>query len=877
MITAARECPSCKSALPADAVFCHKCGTATSFGAGDTPVAKPTADDVDPAEAAQRAAVQNALGETYQVRRLLGRGGFAEVRVAYDKRLKREIAVKTIRGDLVVNETLLERFQREAEAVAKLRHPNVIPIYSVGEAEGTAFFTMPLIEGESLASVIEREGRIPVAESIRILREASNALHAAHRVGIIHRDVKPENIMLEGPERSAIVMDFGIAKSDGAGETKGLTGTGMLIGTPDYMSPEQAIGERSLDARSDQYSLAMVGYRMLTGRVPFAADSVQTLIFKTVTEIPTPASEINADVPAALSAVLSKALSKRAADRFESMAAFSAALTEMENASRGAASSRERRRVELATRIQQMQAAIPAMKRAIVAAVVAAVATAGLVVAGSPRVPFDVAAGRDDALFAAKTFLNTHAGPARRSDFASFVSSDSVYRFLRQQLGRDSAARRASTDLPPWRWNIRSLSPEDHTEWHVWLGSGARIVSYRVTIPDSASGAHLAIDSARTLALRELGALGWDPARLKPQQDSIIPRKARSEYLFRWTQTNGAIAWRGTDSARARISVTVSGDRVAAAAQSLRLPDGYVDRSSVSASGPTALVVFVGVIVAIILVVRRQQTDELQWSTMIKVFIAASVIGLLGLALTLNESMVAAQSGVDSGFSQTITGAIGFAVLAGAVLCVAVAGESLVYQHQSGVGAGLDLTRGRLLVPELPTSVAVGYALGGVVAAVGAAIVFLSQVPGVGTPILPSLPFGTLPFLDVTVGSVLLGAIIPVAVLFVYGILRSIGPLSRVALFGPAVMTAAFFLIYNNPMTTATAAITVLVLTFAIARFGLLAAMLTYALSSQLESIVALLRTGDSRSVMNGLMLLVIFLAPAALAYAAYRRYSTRR
>src|SRR4051794_9081330 len=203
MSSATRTCPSCVAALPVDAIFCHKCGTATPMEIVAATGEVHAGDVQEVEEAARRSALQQALGETYEVRRLLGRGGFAEVYVAYDKRLKREIAVKTIRGDLVVNETLLERFQREAEAVAKLRHPNVIPIYSVGEEGGLAFFTMPLVEGESLATVIEREGRIPVSESIRILREASNALHAAHRVGIVHRDIKPENIMLEGPERSA--------------------------------------------------------------------------------------------------------------------------------------------------------------------------------------------------------------------------------------------------------------------------------------------------------------------------------------------------------------------------------------------------------------------------------------------------------------------------------------------------------------------------------------------------------------------------------------------------------------------------------------------------------------------------------------------------
>jgi serine/threonine protein kinase len=280
MATIARNCGTCTGELPADASFCPKCGTPTPIG-----IDRQTGViDVSPAPGAaeleqHRKRLQQAVGASVEIRGLLGRGGFAEVFVGWDVKLRRELAIKTLRSDLSASGAVLERFQREAQAIAGLRHPNIIPIYNVGEGDGIAYFSMPRVAGESLAGVLEREGQLDVVEACRILREAASALAHAHRAGVIHRDIKPENIMLEGAERSVLVMDVGIAKSTSAGEGGGLTGKGTIVGSPQYMSPEQATGERQLDARSDQYSLAMVGYAILTGRLPFEADSVQSIIF----------------------------------------------------------------------------------------------------------------------------------------------------------------------------------------------------------------------------------------------------------------------------------------------------------------------------------------------------------------------------------------------------------------------------------------------------------------------------------------------------------------------------------------------------------------------------------------------------------------------
>jgi len=307
-------CTSCHTPLPADAQFCPRCGraTPTQISAGGTTTSTTSVEQT----AEQQRRIQAALDPDYEVQRRIGSGGFAEVWAAFDRKLQRPVAVKVLHPDLVATHALLERFKREAQAVAKLRHPGVIPIYAVGEYEGLAYYIMPLVEGESLRERLTREGRLPPDEAGRILREAAAALAVAHEAGIVHRDIKPENLMLEGKERRVLVMDFGIAKST-AGTQTGLTGTGMIIGTPTYMSPEQATGSKEVDVRSDVYSLGVVGYELLTGKPPFAAPSVPELIMQHVT---TPAPSVaagRADIPESLAIAVNRCLMKEPGERWK--------------------------------------------------------------------------------------------------------------------------------------------------------------------------------------------------------------------------------------------------------------------------------------------------------------------------------------------------------------------------------------------------------------------------------------------------------------------------------------------------------------------------------------------------------------------------------
>jgi hypothetical protein len=316
---------SCQTPVPEGSLYCPSCGTATptEISQETGTIRRPDAARTD--EAGQRSRLGQALGEQFELGRLLGRGGFAEVYAAIDLKLKRPVAIKVLHPDLVVSHTLIERFLREAQAVAKLRHPNIIPIYQVGESEGLAYYIMPLIDGESLRSRLEREGALPIEEARRILGEVADALDVAHAAGIVHRDIKPDNIMLDGRERRAIVTDFGIAKALGSGEA-GLTGTGMLVGTPQYMSPEQASGEKQIDARSDIYSLGCVAYQMLAGRRPFEGDSAQAMIVAHIASLPEPVWRLRPDVPGNVAAAVMRALAKRPDERWPTAGDFAAAV-----------------------------------------------------------------------------------------------------------------------------------------------------------------------------------------------------------------------------------------------------------------------------------------------------------------------------------------------------------------------------------------------------------------------------------------------------------------------------------------------------------------------------------------------------------------------
>jgi len=273
-----------------------------------------------------QARVANVLAPAYVVEREVGRGGMGIVYRAKDVRLKRVVAVKLLPPELAYRTEIRTRFLQEAETAAQLSHPNIVPIYTVDERDGLVYFVMAFVDGDNLGARLRASGPMAAEPTKRVLKEVAQALAFAHSRGVIHRDIKPDNILLAGDDGRALVTDFGIARA--VDETTGtrLTATGVAIGTPAYMSPEQCAGDRSIDGRSDLYSLGVVGYQMLSGAPPFTGSSTPALLVKQISEAPVPLRDRRPDVPEPLARIIMKLLAKAPNDRFDDAAAMVAAL-----------------------------------------------------------------------------------------------------------------------------------------------------------------------------------------------------------------------------------------------------------------------------------------------------------------------------------------------------------------------------------------------------------------------------------------------------------------------------------------------------------------------------------------------------------------------
>jgi len=269
-----------------------------------------------------------ALSDRYRVDAVIGAGGMAEVYRAHDLKHGRDVAVKVLRPELAYA-VGADRFLREIATTATLRHPHILPLYDSGDADGVLYYVMPLVEGESLRSRLERDGRLPIDEALRITREVADALGYAHERGITHRDIKPENILLERDH--AVVADFGIARAVAATGGERLTETGFAVGTPMYMSPEQAVGEPNLDGRSDLYSLGCVLYEMLAGAPPFTGATAVAMTHQHLMQRPAPVTAERPEVTAAVATALARVLAKDPAERPWPAARFVDALSSQES------------------------------------------------------------------------------------------------------------------------------------------------------------------------------------------------------------------------------------------------------------------------------------------------------------------------------------------------------------------------------------------------------------------------------------------------------------------------------------------------------------------------------------------------------------------
>jgi len=305
MTTAARACPACHTPLPDEAQFCLRCGVATPTDPG-VPQRTATTGLVEVAQ------VRKALAGRYQIERVLGEGGMATVYLAQDQKHNRKVAVKVMRPELAA--TLgADRFLREVQVAAQLNHPNILPMFDSGEADGILYYVMPYVEGETLKEHVAKEGQLSVSEAMRLGREVAEALAYAHARGIIHRDIKPGNVLLQSGH--ALVADFGIARALGD-EGEVLTKTGLAVGTPQYMAPEQATGEREVDGRADIYALGAVMYEMLAGEPPFTGPTARAIITRSLTEAPRSLTTSRTGFPVSVNSAVMKALAKSPADRY---------------------------------------------------------------------------------------------------------------------------------------------------------------------------------------------------------------------------------------------------------------------------------------------------------------------------------------------------------------------------------------------------------------------------------------------------------------------------------------------------------------------------------------------------------------------------------
>jgi serine/threonine protein kinase len=306
------ECGYCHTSIPANSRFCSSCGADLTEGGG--PPSRASA-------ATLRHRLERLLEGKYRIDRVLGKGGMGTVFLAYDLALERDVAIKVLPPDVARDDQVVRRFQQEAKTAAKLDHPNIIPIYRVESEGGLNYFVMKYISGTTLEDVLAKNEPLELEYIQRVLWEAATALGHAHGRGVVHRDVKPANIMFDHDGR-VMLTDFGISKALQA--ATGFTATGMIIGTPHYMAPEQAKGQ-AVDGRADQYSLGVVAYRMVTGDLPFAGDSVHTILYKQIFEAAPPLKARSAATPRALGAAIKRAMAKEPSARFPSMPEFAAA------------------------------------------------------------------------------------------------------------------------------------------------------------------------------------------------------------------------------------------------------------------------------------------------------------------------------------------------------------------------------------------------------------------------------------------------------------------------------------------------------------------------------------------------------------------------
>ena len=674
-----------------------------------------------------------AIGAGYEIGELIGRGGFGEVYAAADRSLNRTVAIKVLRADVADSRTAVDRFRREAEALGRLRHPHIMPVYGIGEGEGITYFVMPRIEGESLASLMQRGERLPLVDACRVVAEAADALAAAHRAGVVHRDIKPDNILLEGTERHALLMDFGIAKSGGTGESR-LTGTGMIIGTPMYMSPEQATGDHT-GPSSDIYSFGVVAYELLSGRGLFGeVTSSQALITAHLTRTPDDLRAVNPEVPAAVARAIMRCLKKTPAERWPSVDEFRHAFAKA--------------RADLPRDPDVVIPDAPPTLSRRAAAIVGALGIAGLAAAAmvyrvqatleldAPRL------SREAALGEARRVADSLGVPKYDESAWNFAADGDHARFLMQGTSkRPDAPGLSRVRLGAWRFVFFTSGSRGYARLSVsapgWVTDFERVADTAAPKP-----APVAVDPARWRAA--LALMGWQPDSLRLTDSSRSTIDRREQRSFTWEPIVPAPALIvGGDTAKRTVEATFVDGVLTRYRASVKLPPSEAARESRQGTVLNAVIVSMILVLFItlsIVLVRARRDRALQLDRALRVGVATALVlvGVFG-AVSRRSNEFAADFSPDGSRAWSIAGSFATAILLVApfvLLCatgLAAAAEAVALKRAPELLAGYQLavkaTRPSRLTRFLPVGTALGFCVAGAVALLAGITALVGGVP----------------------------------------------------------------------------------------------------------------------------------------------------
>jgi hypothetical protein len=831
----------------------------------------------------------SVLADRYTIEREIGRGGMATVYLARDLRHDRQVALKVMRPDVGVV-LGAQRFLREIQITSHLQHPHILPLFDSGEVDGTLFYVAPFVEGESLRQRLRRDGRLSVALALQIGVEVSDALAYAHARGIIHRDVKPENILLSGDH--ALVADFGIARAISVATSDVLTETGLAVGSPAYMSPEQAMGERDLDPRTDVYSLGCVLYEALSGAPPFAGPGGGLVGTRRFTETAPSIAGVRPDVPAAADQAITHALARWPDERLASAADFVSALKAASAAvavPTGARVDVRRRRDSTSAgeqaRLSRMQSDARVLRRPIAA--LGAVSFILFFALAQRTVGDDalaLAADESRAVHRAKSYLEDRGlagvGTLRLTE-KEFVARDTTISFLRWAHGAVPTTLARFDAAPVWEWHFH-LRAKARRSWSVNVGQRGRITAVTSGLPDSASAKRLTRDEARSVAERELVALGWRPERLTMQGDSAVVRASRTDHFFTWRARLDAMSSPGTSSAHVQLVLGIVGDRLGYFRHSLQPPSSFTapptrtrPRDTESVRDAMMIPFLVAVVVLIVgTIIHRQRKDDLQWRMAVRL---CGSVGLLVVGVGLLEAVVFERS-----LAQVIMVLPMLALGVLALMLVFTATESVARERMEHSLTGMDdIATGRLVVPEALGAAVWGYIGAGVILAGREALSLLGWVAS-GSPMTYRISWvfdENFPATWFT--SALLGAMLLVlSIVLLIGLASAYPKLSRkpVILWSVPVavagLTGMSFRAY--PVEMLTWGYLVLVLAVVAWRSGILAGLVACTVAFGLPGTYQLLRTGEPSFVAAGVVNVLALAVPLALAMLAYRKYGPR-